>query len=178
MSRGLPSMTALLGLLAIAGYQNRDKIAEMLGGVGQNKPGADGQGGLGGLLSQLGLGGASAGGILSGGLGELADRFKQSGQGETADPGSTPAPTNLAQRLNLSRRLAPRCWTLYRSKQVCRERSSSLGFAANSLTPWTNTPRKVISRGKAISLTHDVMTKRNPASTERRARQVLPNKEL
>ena len=29
-------MTALLGLLAIAGYQNRDKIAEMLGGLGQN----------------------------------------------------------------------------------------------------------------------------------------------
>jgi uncharacterized protein YidB (DUF937 family) len=85
MSRGLPSMTALLGLLAIAGYQNRDKIAEMLGGVGQNKPGTDGQGGIGGLLSQLGLGGASAGGILSGGLGELADRFKQSGQRETAE---------------------------------------------------------------------------------------------
>ena len=85
MSRGLPSMTALLGLLAIAGYQNRDKIAEMLGGVGQNKPGADGQGGIGGFLSQLGLGGASAGGILSGGLGELADRFKQNGQGETAE---------------------------------------------------------------------------------------------
>ena len=83
MSRGLPSMTALLGLLAIAGYQNRDKIAEMLGGLGQNKPGADGQ--AGGLLSQLGLGSASAGGILSGGLGELADRFKQSGQGETAE---------------------------------------------------------------------------------------------
>ena len=52
MSRGYPSMTALLGLLAIAGYQNRDKIAEMLGGLGQGKPGA-GQGGLGGLLSQL-----------------------------------------------------------------------------------------------------------------------------
>jgi len=31
MSRGMPSMTALLGLLAIAGYQNRDKLAEMLG---------------------------------------------------------------------------------------------------------------------------------------------------
>jgi hypothetical protein len=26
MSRGVPSMTALLALLAIAGYQNRDKI--------------------------------------------------------------------------------------------------------------------------------------------------------
>ena len=46
MSRGLPSMTALLGLLAIAGYQNRDKIAEMLGGRGQNKPGADVQAAL------------------------------------------------------------------------------------------------------------------------------------
>ena len=87
MSRGFPSMTALLGLLAIAGYQNRDKIAEMLGGLGQGKPGAAGQGGLGGLLSQLksSLGGASAGGVLSSGLGELLDRFKQSGQGETAE---------------------------------------------------------------------------------------------
>ena len=30
-------MTALLGLLAIAGYQNRDKLAEMLNGAGANK---------------------------------------------------------------------------------------------------------------------------------------------
>jgi uncharacterized protein YidB (DUF937 family) len=73
-----------LGLLAIAGYQNRDKIAEMFGGLGQNKPG-DGQAGIGGLISQLGLGGASAGGILSGGLGELVERFKQSGQSDTAE---------------------------------------------------------------------------------------------
>ena len=39
MSRGFPSMTALLGLLAIAGYQNRDKIAELLRGA-QRNPGA------------------------------------------------------------------------------------------------------------------------------------------
>jgi len=32
MARGFPSMTALLALLAVAGYQNRDKIAEMLKG--------------------------------------------------------------------------------------------------------------------------------------------------
>ena len=38
MSRGYPSMTALLGLLAIAGYQNRDKIAEMLRGGAQRDP--------------------------------------------------------------------------------------------------------------------------------------------
>jgi uncharacterized protein YidB (DUF937 family) len=90
-------MTALLGLLAVAGYQNRDKIAEMLRGVGTNPsagpgttaPGATapGQGGLGGVLSQLGntLGGVGAGGFLSGGLGELMDRFKQNGQGDAAD---------------------------------------------------------------------------------------------
>lgn len=85
MNRGFPSMTALLGLLAIAGYQNRDKIAEMLAGLG-GKPEA-GKDGLGGLLAQLktSLGGAGAGGILSSGLGELLDRFKKSGQGETAE---------------------------------------------------------------------------------------------
>jgi uncharacterized protein YidB (DUF937 family) len=87
MSRGFPSMTALLGLLAVAGYQNRDKIAELLGGAGKAAPAGGGQGGLGGLLGQLSssLGGASAGGILSGGLGELLDRFKQAGHSETAE---------------------------------------------------------------------------------------------
>jgi uncharacterized protein YidB (DUF937 family) len=95
MSRGFPSMTALLGLLAVAGYQNRDKIAEMLSGIGQGTPGpagqsgtgAAGQSGIGGLLGQLSRSftGASAGGILSGGLGELVERFKQSGHGETAE---------------------------------------------------------------------------------------------
>jgi hypothetical protein len=34
ISRGMPSMTALLGLLALAGYQNRDKLGELLKGVG------------------------------------------------------------------------------------------------------------------------------------------------
>lgn len=85
MARGFPSMTALLGLLAIAGYQNRDKIAEMLGKL--NKPGPDGKGGLGGLLEKLGVDpkGTTAGGILSGGLGELLDRFKRNGQGDKAE---------------------------------------------------------------------------------------------
>lgn len=91
MSRGMPSMVALLGLLAVAGYQNKDKIAEMLGGLGGSNDGRPGdggqQGGLGGVLGNLGgmLGGAGAGGVLSGGLGDLLDRFKQNGQGEAAD---------------------------------------------------------------------------------------------
>jgi len=85
MSRGFPSMTALLGLLAIAGYQNRDKIAEMLGSA-QGGAGT-GQSGLGGLLGQIsgGLGAGGVGGLLSGGIGELVDRFKQSGQADTVD---------------------------------------------------------------------------------------------
>lgn len=103
-SRGFPSMTALLALLAIAGYQNKDKIAEWLNKNRQGQPGAPGQnGGLGGLLDKVG--GAGAGGVLSGGLGELLDRFKQSGQGETADswvqtgPNKPVSPTQLEQAI-------------------------------------------------------------------------------
>lgn len=85
-------MTALLGLLAVAGFQNRDKIAEMLGGshggAAQPVPNtpaaapAGMPGGLGGLLG--GLGGANAGGFLGGGLGELVNRFQQAGHGDVA----------------------------------------------------------------------------------------------
>lgn len=96
MARGFPSMTALLGLLAVAGYQNREKLGELLGGLGQTNsdqtnPNAPGRGaapggqlgGLGGLLG--GLTGGGVGGLLNGGLGELLDRFKQNGHGETAE---------------------------------------------------------------------------------------------
>jgi uncharacterized protein YidB (DUF937 family) len=107
MSRGFPSMTALLGLLAVAGYQNRDKITEMLRGAGQNKPGANEQGGIGGLLGQLGLGRASAGGILSGGLGELLEQFKQTGQGETAESWINTGPNKPCTAAELERAIGP-----------------------------------------------------------------------
>ena len=107
MSRGFPSMTALLALLAIAGYQNRDKIAEMLRGAGQNNPGGNGQGGIGGLLNQLGLGSASAGGILSGGLGELLERFKQSGQGQTAESWVNTGPNKPCTADQLEQAIGP-----------------------------------------------------------------------
>jgi len=91
MSRGMPSLVALLGLLAVAGYQNRDKLTEMLGGMKQGPGSAPGQsnpqGGLGGVLGKLGgvLGGASAGSVLSGGLSDLVERFRQNGHGQAAD---------------------------------------------------------------------------------------------
>jgi uncharacterized protein YidB (DUF937 family) len=91
MARGMPSMVALLGLLAVAGYQNRDKLGGLLNGMGDqpNYPANPGQptGGLGDMLNGLGgmLGGASAGSVLSGGLGDLVDRFRQSGRSDQAD---------------------------------------------------------------------------------------------
>jgi uncharacterized protein YidB (DUF937 family) len=84
-------MMALLGLLAIAGYQNRDKIAEVLGGLKRQPGGSpdrnDQQAARGGVLGNLGglLGGASVGSVLSGGLRDLIERFRESGQGRTAD---------------------------------------------------------------------------------------------
>jgi uncharacterized protein YidB (DUF937 family) len=111
MSNNMPSMTALLGLLALAGYQNREKISEMLKGAtasaSQPPTGASHPPALGGLLSNLGgmLGGAGAGGLLSGGLAELIEKFKQNGHGETAQswinngPNKQIAPTDLKQAI-------------------------------------------------------------------------------
>ena len=146
MSRGFPSMTALLGLLAIAGYQNRDKIAEMLGGL--SKPGAAGQGGLGGLLGQLSgsLGGASAGGILSSGLGELIDRFKQSGQGETAESWVKTGPNKQCTAAQLEQAIGPEVLeTLSKQTGLSREELVSrlcreLPDAVDKYTPQGHIP--------------------------------------
>ena len=117
MSRGFPSMTALLGLLAVAGYQNRDKIAEMLGGLTSNPQGnpqggqggtsqlPGGLGGLGGLLGGLAGQGQGSGGFLNGGLGELLESFQKNGQGDVADywvgtgPNKEVAPPQLEQAI-------------------------------------------------------------------------------
>ena len=90
MSRGMPSMVALLGLLAVAGYKNRDKIAAAFEGQRQapgGQPGLHDQPGQGGLFGKLGglLGGASAASVLSGGLRDLVDRFRQNDHGQAAD---------------------------------------------------------------------------------------------
>jgi len=107
MSKGYPSMTALLGLLAVAGYQNRDKLAELLKGheapstpslspnhgavpPASNTSSTGGIGNLGSLLG--GLGTAGVGGLIASGLSELVDHFTKGGHGETANswinPGS------------------------------------------------------------------------------------------
>ena len=85
MSRGFPSMTALLGVLAVAGYQNRDKLAEMLGGLtsesGQTPANQGQPGGFGTTSAASG----SIGSVLTNGIKDLVDRFRQAGHGEVAD---------------------------------------------------------------------------------------------
>jgi uncharacterized protein YidB (DUF937 family) len=86
MSREMPSLTALLGMLALAGYQNRDKLAEIFNSaVSQANIGGKPQGSgdlLGGLSSMLG--GAGVGGLLGGGLNELLEQFTKNGLGDAA----------------------------------------------------------------------------------------------
>lgn len=98
-------MTALLAMLAVFGFQNRDKIADALGKL--NQPGPDGKSGVGGLLEKLGLDpkGAGVGGVLTGGLGELLDRFKQNGQGETADSWVKTGPNKSCNATDLEKAL-------------------------------------------------------------------------
>jgi uncharacterized protein YidB (DUF937 family) len=63
----MPSLAALLGLVAVAGYQNRDKIGEFVKGM-TDKAGA-----------------AADGAAPTGGLGSLVDSFRKSGLGQKAD---------------------------------------------------------------------------------------------
>ena len=86
-----PSLLALLGLVAFAGYQNRTRIGEMLddarlsthpAGIDQGT-GAD----RGGFLAEIGqtLQSSFAGSGLSTALGDLVARFRAAGQGAAAD---------------------------------------------------------------------------------------------
>jgi len=103
-------MTALLALLAMAGYQNRDKIGEWIKAA-QSKMNAPSSGAGsaadGGPPGKLGgvLAGTSVGGMLSGGLHDLVNSFKQAGHGEVADswvgrgPNKPVAPPQLEQAI-------------------------------------------------------------------------------
>ncbi len=159
MSRG-PSMTALLGLLAIAGYQNRDKLAEMLKGAGGNRPNPGGGasdsplGGLkpgevmarqGGNLGGM-LGGAGVGGLLNGGIGELLEKFKQNGQGETAEswvndgPNKEMAPPQLKQAIGADVLAALEQQTGLSQEELLARLSRELPSAVDKYTPGGRLP--------------------------------------
>ncbi|MFL6799122.1 MAG: YidB family protein [Xanthobacteraceae bacterium] len=134
MSRGYPSLTALLGLVAVAGYQHRDKIAELIRDA-QNKYAAPGQGrpaseqpppgqqgtaqprspqtgspqagsAQHGALGDL-LGGTSIGALLQGGLRDLVDSFKASGHGHIADSWVNTGPNKPVSPPELEQAISP-----------------------------------------------------------------------
>jgi uncharacterized protein YidB (DUF937 family) len=90
-NKAMPSLMALLGLAAVAGYQNRDKLRDMISGAGAGAGagtagGAPGTG-SGGILDEIGrnFGGGDSGRNLKDGLDSLLDRFRTNGQGEKAE---------------------------------------------------------------------------------------------
>jgi len=114
MSRGYPSMTALLALLAMAGYQNRDKISEWLK-TAQSKmdsptQGSGGGAGAGGSVPGTlsgALAGRSVGDLLSKGLRDLIDRFKQAGHGYAADSWVGHGPNKQIGTSDLEKAIGP-----------------------------------------------------------------------
>lgn len=99
MAKKMPSMLALLALVAVAGYQHREKIGEALKGLqnrqpdpGDAHPGDTPRSDSGGILDGLGdlLGGAVGSGGLTGGLTDLLDSFRNAGQSKVADSWVTP----------------------------------------------------------------------------------------
>lgn len=70
-SNSMPSLAALLGLVAVAGYQNRDKIGDFI----KNMTGG----------GQAAPAGTPGGTDVVGGLGGLIDSFRKNGLGAKAD---------------------------------------------------------------------------------------------
>jgi len=77
-------------MLALAGYQNKDKLMEMFNNAtsGLSKTGTGGQAKAQGDLSNIFgglLGGGGVGSLLGGGLNDLLDQFTKNGQGDAAE---------------------------------------------------------------------------------------------
>ncbi len=94
MSRSTPSLLALLGLGAVAGYQNRSRISDMLADARQKAsqlPNPSDQSTAlrpeGGFLAEIGrvFATGAAGTTLSAGLTELVNRFRDAGRPAPAD---------------------------------------------------------------------------------------------
>lgn len=140
MARGTPSMIALLGLLAVAGYQNRDKLGAMMKNAGLGGTGPDGRPLPGGDLGSL-FGGAGGGGSLAEGLRSLIDRFKEAGQGDVADSwvgkgdNRDLAPESLSAALDDETLAELERKTGMTRDELIRRLTGTLPEAVNSMTP-------------------------------------------
>ena len=117
-------------------------------GASEDKPGSGTQPGLGGLLSNLGGAGAAGGvgGLLGGGLGELLEQFKQSGQGEVAQswvndgPNEEIAPPQLKQAIGADVLAALEKQTGLSQDELLARLSRELPTAVDKYTPGGRLP--------------------------------------
>jgi uncharacterized protein YidB (DUF937 family) len=121
----------------------------MIKGSVATLPGGGGtQTGLGGVLGNLGGEGATggAGGLLGGGLGELLERFKQSGQGEVAQswvndgPNKEIAPPQLKQAIGADVLAALEKQTGLSQDELLARLSRELPAAVDKYTPGGRLP--------------------------------------
>ena len=155
-------LKALLAVLAVAGYQNRDRIAEILKGVTERQrtspggatqgsaanaaPGSDG--GIDDILNRLRIGGlgslvsgGSIGSILNGGLSDLLDQFRQAGQEKKAESWVKPGANDPINDSELASALGPDVLrdiatrTGMSEEEILKRLSENLPNAVDGLTP-------------------------------------------
>ena len=144
MAKGSPSLIALLGLLAVAGYQNRDKLAEVLNNRSVGDPDRQAQGGMseGGLLHGVRdlVGGAGAGSLM-GGLSELFERFANPVQKAKVDtwvqrgPNAPLAPDELEEALDEETLAELGAKTGLSREELLSRLSTTLPEAVDQVTP-------------------------------------------
>ena len=103
MARGMSSLAALLGLVAVAGYQNREKIGDFIRGL------EDPSSPAGGMVERIkrGMGDSPMAINIKDGVGELVDRFKQGGQGAAVDSWVEKGPNAEISETQLEKALGP-----------------------------------------------------------------------
>jgi uncharacterized protein YidB (DUF937 family) len=134
MSNRMPSLAALLGLVAVAGYQNRDKIGEFVKNL------------QGGAAAPAGAGQALPGGAATGGLGDLIEHFRNSGLGKQADSWVSTGQNEPVDENQMGQALGPDLLdTLAQQTGLSRDEllkrlSAVLPQAVDHLTPGGNLP--------------------------------------
>lgn len=154
MAKGSPSLIALLGLLAVAGYQNRDKLSDMLntGGADPAHPRSDGP--LDGLRQMLG-GSSGTGGVMSG-LSELFQRFSNPVQKAKVDtwvqrgPNAPLAPVELEEALDDETLSELEAKTGLSREELLARLSTTLPEAVDQVTPDGQFPPVSMSEPRSL----------------------------
>jgi uncharacterized protein YidB (DUF937 family) len=148
-----PSMTALLTVLAVAGYQNRDRLGQLLGAPAQGGSAPRGKGDEAGRQGGEGLGiggamaGAGLGGVLAQGLRDVVESFRSAGQGEIAEswvghgPNRPVAPAALAGAIGADTLDALTRQTGLSRQEILARLSRDLPRTVDSATPEGRLPQ-------------------------------------